>query len=258
MNENDAESAPKAESTPPGPPATSKKVGPRTRRPYRARRYAAGFLVVLFSISLFASVVSFWGARQVLNPNASCRTLRRPFRTRTFKRRSPTTSPPRSSRSSTRRRRSRASSPPKAKVIVGPVVLAFQNLVHSAVQKLVASPRFQKVLLGRDPSCPCGGHRAARGQDEGQSRHRRQRGGAEHPPARRLQHSDARAAERAFPSPSARAAWQPRTATPSQQLEQLSHSLGVVLPPNFGRMVVFRSNTLQQAQSGLKKLPVEL
>ena len=42
--------------------------------------------------------------------------------------------------------------------------------------------------------------------------------------------------------------------TPSQQLEQLSHSLGVTLPPNFGQIVVFRSSTLQQAQSGLKKL----
>ena len=41
---------------------------------------------------------------------------------------------------------------------------------------------------------------------------------------------------------------------PSQQLEQLSHSLGVTLPPNFGQIVVFRSSTLQQAQSGLKKL----
>ena len=42
--------------------------------------------------------------------------------------------------------------------------------------------------------------------------------------------------------------------SPSQQVQALSHRLGVTLPADFGQVVVFHSTSLQQAQEGLKKL----
>src|SRR5271165_1902677 len=69
MNVENANGAPEAAPSSAAASKNPKARKGRQRRPYRARRYVAGLLVVLFSISLFASLLSFWGARQVLNTN---------------------------------------------------------------------------------------------------------------------------------------------------------------------------------------------
>ena len=254
MNENNAETAPEAEATPPGPPATSKKAGRRTRRPYRARRYAAGFLIVLFSISLFASVVSFWGARQVLNTNVFVSHLTTAIQDPNVQKEITNYVSNEVVKVVNPAPKIANVLPPKAKVIVGPVVLAFENLVHSAVQKLVASPG------SRRSSSPAirHTHAAAVALLEGKTKGNLVIQGNEvvlntlpliDSTIRALEQQNVLSRLLVHVPPLAAS-----NGTPSQQIEQLSHRLGVTLPPNFGQIVVFRSNTLRQAQSGLKKL----
>ena len=134
----------------------------------------------------------------------------------TFKRRSPTTSPPRSSRSSTRRPKYASVLPPKAKVIVGPVVLAFQNLVHSAVQKLLASTGFRKSSLARSVMPMRRPWRCSKGKTKGNLVIDGNEVVLERTPSplRRLQHLNASSSRTCFPiAPRARApSRHPRTA----------------------------------------------
>ena len=90
MNEDNVDGAPEAEATAETPSGSSKRRSGGKKRPFRTRRGLAGFLVVLFSISLFATVLSVWVPDRSSTPTSSCRISARPLRTPTSKRASRT------------------------------------------------------------------------------------------------------------------------------------------------------------------------
>lgn len=147
MNVENANGAPEAEPSSAAAVESPKGRKGRKRRPYRTRRYVAGLLVVLFSISLFASLLSFWGARQVLNTNVFVSHISTAIKDPAVQKEVANYVSTEVIKVTDPAKRIGAALPAKAQVIVGPVVGALQNVIHTAVLKLVAAPRFQKVLL---------------------------------------------------------------------------------------------------------------
>ena len=147
MNVENANGAPEAEPSSAAAVESPKGRTVRKRRPYRARRYVAGLLVVLFSISLLASLLSFWGVRQVLNTDVFVSHISTAIKDPAVQKEVADYVSTEVIKVTDPAKRIAAVLPTKAQAIVAPVVGAFQSLIHTAVLKLVASPRFQKVLL---------------------------------------------------------------------------------------------------------------
>jgi hypothetical protein len=254
MNVENANGAPEAAPSSASPVESPKGRKGRKRRPYRARRYVAGLLVVLFSISLCASLLSFWGARQVLNTNVFVSHISTAIKDPAVQKEVADYVSTEVIKVTDPAKKIAAVLPTKAQVIVGPVVGALQNLIHTAVLKLVAAPRFQRVLLAAISHA----HAAAVALLEGKTRGNLVIRGNEvvlntlpliDSTIRQLEDQNVLAKLLVHVPPLSAS-----NGEPSQQLQQLSHSLGVSLPADFGQVVVFRSNTLKQAQEGLKKL----
>ncbi len=254
MNVEHANGTPEAEPSSAAAVGSAKGRKGRQRRPYRTRRYVAGLLVVLFSISLFASLISFWGARQVLNTDVFVSHISTVIKDPAVQKEVADYVSTEVIKATDPAKKIAAVLPTKAQVIVVPVVGALQNLIHTAVLKLVAAPRFQKVLL----TAISHAHAAAVALLEGKTRGNVLIRGNEvvlntlpliDTTIRQLEAQNIAVRLLVHVPPLSAP-----NGSPSQQLQQLSHSLGVTLPSDFGQVVVFRSHTLQQAQEGLKKL----
>jgi hypothetical protein len=224
-----------------------------SHRAPRTRRIFSGVFVVLFSISLLVTVVAAWGVRQVLNTNAFAGHVEVALK-------SPAVQAELSSYVANEvgkvvqpEKIVAARLPPRAKALASPVATAFDSLITKTTNKLVANPTFQQVLLTAVTKT----HHAAVSLLEGK-------------PAGNLEvHGNAvvlntlplidktiQALEsqtslgRVLHAPSLTAP----DGDPSAQLQQLTSTFGVTLPSDFGQIVVFRSDSLQQAQQALKKV----
>ncbi len=228
--------------------------GGRKKRPFRTRRWLAGFLVVLFSISLFATVISVWGVRQVLNTDVFVSHISTAIKDPDVQKGVADYVTKEVVEVVDPAKKISSVLPKKAQVIVAPIASQFQTLLHNGVQKVVASPQFQTLFLGTVRSA----HAAAVALLEGKTKGNLEIRGNEvvlntlplvDATIRQLEQQNVLTRVLAKVPPLATT-----NGSPSQQLEQLSHKLGVTLPADFGQLVVFHSNTLQQAQEGLKKL----
>jgi hypothetical protein len=231
--------------TPVGPPAS--------RRAPRARKIIAGIFVILFSISLLVTVLAVWSVRQVLNTNAFVGHVQVAL-----------TSPAVQAEFSNYvanevvkviqpEKIVAAHLPPKAKPLASPLATAFDSLVTRETNKLFAAPAFQQVVLTAITKA----HRTAVSLLEGK-------------PAGNLEvHGNAvvlntlplvdKTIQALETQTSLGRVLHGRSVTaptggPSEQLQQLSSRFGVTLAPNFGQIVVFRSDQLQQAQQALVKV----
>ena len=230
---------------PPGAPAPHR--APRTRKIF------SGVFVVIFSISLLVTVLAVWSVRQVLNTNAFAGHVEVALK-------SPAVQTELSNYVASQvvkvvqpEKIAAARLPPRAKALASPLASGFDTLITKTTNKLVANPTFQQVILTAVTKT----HQAAVNLLEGK-------------PAGNLEvHGDAvvlntlplidktiQALEtqtslgRVLHAPSLTAP----DGDPSAQLQQLSSKFGVTLAPDFGQIVVFRSDNLQQAQQGLKKV----
>ena len=232
----------------------SQKHGGRTKRPFRTRRWLAGLLVVLFSISLFATVLSVWGARQVLNTDVFVSHIDTAIKNPAVQESIADYVTKELVQAVDPAKKISAVLPKKAQVIVPPVVSGLEDFVHSAVQKFVASPQFQRLFLGTVRTA----HANAVALLEGKTKGNLVIHGNEvvlntlpliDATIRQLEEQNVLTGVLAKVPPLATT-----SGSPSQQVQALSHRLGVTLPADFGQVVVFHSTSLQQAQEGLKKL----
>jgi hypothetical protein len=230
------------------PPGT-----PPSHRAPRTRKIFSGVFVVLFSISLLVTVLAVWSVRQVLNTNAFAGHVEVALK-------SPAVQTELSNYVASQvvkvvqpEKVAAARLPPRAKALASPLASGFDSLITRTTNKLVANPTFQQVILTAVTKT----HHAAVSLLEGK-------------PAGNLEvHGNAvvlntlplidktiQALEtqtslgRVLHAPSLTAP----DGDPSAQLQQLSSKFGVTLAPNFGQIVVFRSDNLQQAQQALKKV----
>lgn len=239
---------------PPPPPSEPSGVATKGRRPKRARRILAVVLVVLFSISLLASVLATWTSRQVLNTDVFMKNMTTAIEepavqaalTTYISKEVVTLVDP--------QQRIADALPARAQFIAGPVAGAFDSLVHQSVQKLVANPTFQEVLLRAIRRA----HETAIGLLEGKKEGNLILHGNTvvlntlpliDQTVRTIEQQDVLG--NVLPHVPALSA---PDGQPSAQLEQLSSRFGVTLPADFGQVVVFRSDTLAQAQSALSHL----
>ncbi len=228
--------------------------GAGRRRPRRVRRFFATFLVVLFAICLFVSSLSIWAVRQVLNTDVFVSHVNTAIQDPNVQDQISTYVANEVVTAVNPKERFDKVLPKKAQVIVAPVVGAFHQVVYSAVHKLVVSPTFQRVLLAAVAKA----HSSAVNLLEGKTSGNLVLNGNEvvlntlpliDQTISTLEHHGVLSGLLTKVPPLATA-----NGMPSQQVEQLSHKLGVTLPPGFGQIVVFRSNTLHAAQVALKKL----
>ena len=230
------------------PPGVS--PSPKKRRP---RRILSGVFVVLFSISLLVTVLSVWSVRQVLNTNAFAGHVEVALK-------SPAVQTELSNYVAKEvvqvvqpEKIVAAHLPPKAKPLASPLASGFDTLVTRTTNKLVANPTFQQVVLTAVTKT----HQAAVSLLEGK-------------PAGNLEiHGNAVVLNTLPLIDKTIQALQTQTSLgkilhaptltapngdPSAQLQQLSSKFGVTLPSDFGQIVVFRTDNLQQAQEALKKV----
>jgi len=223
---------------------------PKKRRP---RKILSGVFVVLFSISLLVTVLSVWSVRQVLNTNAFAGHVEVALK-------SPAVQTELSNYVAKEvvqvvqpEKIVAAHLPPKAKPLASPLASGFDTLVTKTTNKLVANPTFQQVVLTAVTKT----HQAAVSLLEGK-------------PAGNLQiHGNAVVLNTLPLIDKTIQALQTQTSLgkiihapsltapngdPSAQLQQLSSKFGVSLPSDFGQIVVFRTDNLQQAQEALKKV----
>ena len=254
MNETNVDGAPEAEPSSAEASEGSGKHGGRKKRPFRTRRWLAGLLVVLFSISLFATVLSVWGARQVLNTDVFVSHIDTAIKNPAVQESIADYVTKELVQAVDPAKKISAVLPKKAQVIVPPVVSGLEDFVHSAVQKFVASPQFQRLFLGTVRTA----HANAVALLEGKTKGNLVIHGNEvvlntlpliDATIRQLEEQNVLTGVLAKVPPLATT-----SGSPSQQVQALSHRLGVTLPADFGQVVVFHSTSLQQAQEGLKKL----
>ncbi len=224
------------------------------RRPHRVRGFFAGFMVVLFSICLFVASLSIWAVRQVLNTDVFVSHVNTALQDPNVQNQISTYVADEVVTAVNPKERFDRVLPKKAQVIVAPVVGAFHQVVFNAVHSLVLSPTFQRVLLAAVVKA----HSSAIDLLEGKTKGNLVLNGNEvvlntlpliDRTISTLEHHGVLSGLLTKVPPLATA-----NGMPSQQVEQLGHKLGVTLPPNFGQVVVFKSNTLHSAQAALKKL----
>ncbi|MGO9457443.1 MAG: hypothetical protein ACLP62_10410 [Acidimicrobiales bacterium] len=218
------------------------------------RRFFAAFLVVLFAICLFVSSLSIWAVRQVLNTDVFVSHVNTAIQDPNVQDQISTYVANEVVTVVNPKERFDKVLPKKARIIVAPVVGAFHQVVYNAVHKLVVSPTFQKVLLAAVAKA----HSSAVNLLEGKTKGNLVLNGNE-VALNTLPLIDQTISTLEMHGVlSGLLSKVPPLATvggmPSKQIEQLSHKLGVTLPPNFGQIVVFKSNTLHTAQVALKKL----
>jgi hypothetical protein len=226
---------------------------PASRRAPRARKIVAAIFVVLFSISLLVTVLAVWSVRQVLNTNAfvghvqvalASPAVQAEFSNYVANEVVKVIQPEKIVADRL---------PPRAKPLASPLATAFDSLVTKETSKLFATPAFQKVVL----TAVTKAHRTTVSLLEGK-------------PAGNLEVHGNTVVLNTLPlvdktiqalqtQTSLGRVLQGRSVTaptggPSEQLQQLSSRFGVTLAPNFGQIVVFRSDQLQQAQQGLVKI----
>jgi hypothetical protein len=226
---------------------------PSSPRAPRTRKIFAGVFVVLFSISLLVTVLAVWSVRQVLNTNAFAGHVEVALK-------SPAVQTELSNYVANEvvkviqpEKIAAARLPPKAQALASPLATAFDSLITKTTNKLVANPTFQRVILTAVTKT----HQAAVNLLEGK-------------PAGNLEvHGNAVVLNtlplidttiKALETQTSlgRVLHAPRLAAPdgdpSAQLQQLSSKFGVSLAPDFGQIVVFRTDNLQQEQQALKKV----
>ena len=227
--------------------------GSRAPKARRTRKIFSGVFVVLFCISLLVTVLSVWSVRQVLNTNAFAGHVEVALK-------SPAVQTELSNYVAKEvvqvvqpEKIVAAHLPPKAKPLASPLASGFDTLVTKTTNKLVANPTFQQVVLTAVTKT----HQAAVSLLEGK-------------PAGNLEiHGNAVVLNTLPLIDKTIQALQTQTSLgkvlhaptltapngdPSAQLQQLSSKFGVTLPSDFGQIVVFRTDNLQQAQQGLKKV----
>ena len=227
--------------------------GKRAPKARRTRKIFSGVFVVLFCISLLVTVLAVWSVRQVLNTNAFASHVEVALK-------SPAVQTELSNYVAKEvvqvvqpEKIVAAHLPPKAKPLASPLASGFDTLVTKTTNKLVANPTFQQVVLTAVTKT----HQAAVSLLEGK-------------PAGNLEiHGNAVVLNTLPLIDKTIQALQTQTSLgkvlhaptltapngdPSAQLQQLSSKFGVTLPSDFGQIVVFRTDNLQQAQQGLKKV----
>ena len=180
MNETNVDGAPDAEPLSAEASEGSGKHGGRKKRPFRTRRWLAGFLVVLFSISLFATVISVWGARQVLNTDVFVSHIDTAIKDPAVQESIADYVTKELVQAVDPAKKISAVLPKKAQVIVPPIVSGLQDFVHSAVREIRRVSPVPKAVPRHGPDVPMRRRRSARGQDEGEPGHSRERGRAQH------------------------------------------------------------------------------
>jgi hypothetical protein len=226
---------------------------PPSRRAPRTRKIFSGVFVVLFSISLLVTVLAVWSVRQVLNTNAFAGHVEVALKSPAVQTELSNYVADQVVKVVQPEKIAAAHLPPKAKALASPLASGFDTLVTKTTDKLVANPTFQQVVLTAVTKT----HQAAVSLLEGK-------------PAGNLEiHGNAVVLNTLPLIDKTIHALQTQTSLgkvlhapaltapngdPSAQLQQLSSKFGVSLPSDFGQIVVFRTDNLQQAQQGLKKV----
>lgn len=228
-------------------PAAAK---PRSKRP---RGFLAGFLVVLFSISLLLSLVSTWAVRQVLNNGAFTKHVTTIVADPSVQQSMATYLTTEVVKVIDPQKLVENVLPTRLDPLAGPVVTSVQTFVTGQVEKLLATPQFQKILVTAISRT----HEAAVNLLEGQPVGNLEVHGNEVvlntiPLINEVLQAIGQHGifGHSFTVPPISSS----TAAPSAQVQQLATHFGVTLGPEFGQIVVFQSDRISEAQSILRRV----
>jgi hypothetical protein len=219
-------------------------------RRHRIRNSAVVVLVVLSSIMVLVSTVGLWSYRQVYNTDVFVGHVDSILARSDVQANLANYLTDQIMIAVNPEQRARDALPSQADALIAPVVSAIRGFVNQTVQKVVASDQFRKLV---DQSARLA-HTAAIRLLEGKQAAGLTINGNEAvfntlPMIDQVLQqisSQGLLGNRTIPALST------PSGQPSAQLQELSSKLGVTLPPDFGQLVVFKSNSLKSAQQALR------
>jgi hypothetical protein len=232
-------------------PVAAADVPGGARRPpgRRIRSIAVGALVVISSILVLASTVGLWSFRQVYNADVFVDNVNSIVTHPEIQANLANYLTDQIMVAINPEQRARDALPAQADPLIGPVVSAIRGFVNQAALKVVASPQFSQLV---DQSARLA-HTAAINLLEGKKVAGVTINGDKVvlntlPMIDRVLQQIAQQGilgNRSIPALST------PTGQPSAQVQELGSKLGITLPPDFGQLVIFKSDSLKTAQQAL-------
>ena len=233
--------------------ATIATAEPSKRRPKRSRRFISAFLVVIFSLSLLTSVLAVWGVRQVVNEKAFSRHMTNVVANPAVQASIATYLTKEVVQIVNPQARVEKVLPTRLDPLAGPLTNAVQTYVQGEVQKLIATPKFQAILVTAISKAHAAAINLLEGNPVGPLEVQGNSVVLNTLPlinqilAAIGQHG---IFGHSFTVPSLTGT----NGEPSAQLQQLASHFGRTLPPTFGQITVFQSDKLSQAQTIFKRV----